>query len=383
MSRDFEYRAPNCARHCCLSIWQRCRLPYPTMSPPRLFWLLEFRRTEIDPAGSYLAITILRVAGAVASIWASAAFLIYSLSALCRANRDREGGITINTATSMSRRMVWAERSSAFIYHYHSRLPVISARSPPRQSILILTSPLTQVFLRAGLARMPAAAQAAGLFSLITLSQTNPGALTPRATGFAPVATIAGRHQRRPNKSRFSRQPPRPDILSNSREHQNARRKFQRQPRRTGIAGRRGSYKHNVPPSARRRRTAFRHGCALSPTFGAPNNQIGSFWVSTAKNISGYRAKDVWSAQNHHDQVFGPLLGASQLTLVGKSAESMCLICPAKTNCALTEPAPTPAGSQAAMNTPRRRAASLFPPCRGAPLRTRFLGLPDSRPARI
>lgn len=76
---------------------------------------------------------------------------------------------------------------------------MISARTPTVAVNTNLTGPLTQVFLRAGLPADAAAAQAAGLFQLIVLSQTNPGALTPAPLGTLQAAqsqqAIAGARQ--------------------------------------------------------------------------------------------------------------------------------------------------------------------------------------------
>jgi len=73
-------------------------------------------------------------------------------------------------------------------------------------------------------------------------------------------------------------------------------------------------------------------------------------------------------------KVFGPLLGASQLTLVGEVAESMCLICPAKTNCAFDGAGTYTSGSQAAMNNTTSPGSVPLPAVPRSALRTRFLG---------
>ncbi len=67
-----------------------------------------------------------------------------------------------------------------YFLKYHSRVPVLSARTPTTPINPNLTGPLTMVFMQAGMPAQMAQAQAQGLFQLLTLLQTQgPGALTP------------------------------------------------------------------------------------------------------------------------------------------------------------------------------------------------------------
>jgi len=95
------------------------------MSPPRLFGCWSFAAPKSIRRGVIFSNNDFASRGGSRVYWASAAFLIYSLSALVPRDAIAREEITINTGpTSMSRRMVWAERSSAFI------LPIIIAGCP-------------------------------------------------------------------------------------------------------------------------------------------------------------------------------------------------------------------------------------------------------------
>jgi len=56
---------------------------------------------------------------------------------------------------------------------------------------------------------------------------------------------------------------------------------------------------------------------SLNPAYGT-SNQIGNYLGQYSTEVSGYRRHDVWTAQTTLTKVFGPQLGASQLTVVGE-----------------------------------------------------------------
>ena len=145
------------------------------------FWLLEFRRNEIEPAGTYFS------TNDFASRGGKNVFLGFgsladngTLGGIPR-DFDREGG-NFNQYGVAARYTAAAlnDTDLGFYYaKYHSRSPLISSRTPTVPINTDLTGPLTAVFIRAGLPPAAAAAQASGIFQLIVLSQTNPAALTP------------------------------------------------------------------------------------------------------------------------------------------------------------------------------------------------------------
>ena len=163
--------------------------------------MLEFRRVKIDPAGSYFSNNDFATRGGRHVYLGFGALSDQTHLGGIPRDLDREGNNFSQygvTARILAPGLNDTE-FGLYLTRYHSRLPVISARTPTVAVNTNLTGPLTQVFLRAGLPADAAAAQAAGLFQLIVLSQTNPGALTPAPLGTLQAAqsqqAIAGARQ--------------------------------------------------------------------------------------------------------------------------------------------------------------------------------------------
>ena len=283
------------------------------------FWLLEFRRTEIDPAGSYFSTNDFASRGG-RSVYLGFGALsdLQPLGAVPR-DLDHEANNFSQYGADLRISVPTLEDTEfgLFFANYHSRLPVISARTPSGPVNTDLTGPLTQVFLRAGLPAAQAAGQASAIFQLIVLSKTNPGALTPAqlATLQAPQtqAAISGAQQialltAAATARYFIEFPENIKMLGASFS--------------TSIGGLAWqgeiSYKHDVPLQVDDVELLFAALSTLTPTFGAPNNQIGSFLGQYSKYISGYRREDVWTSQTTLTKIFGPTLGAGQFTVVGE-----------------------------------------------------------------
>jgi hypothetical protein len=288
------------------------------------FWLLEFRRTEIDAAGSYFSSNDFASRGG-RNVYLGFGALSdqQPLGAIPR-GLDHEG----NNYTQYGADLHISVPALAdtdfglFFANYHSRLPVISAVTPSTPINPNLTGPLTQVFLRAGLDSPTAGAQAAGLFQLITLAQTNPSALTPTqiATLNAPQsqAAIAGAKQialltAAATGRYFIEYPENIRMLGAS---------FNTSIDSLGIAWQgEVSYKHGVPLQVDDVELLFSTLSALdSPggaSFGA-NNQLGDHRGQYGVYVPGFKREDVWSAQTTMTKVFGPTLRANQLTVLGE-----------------------------------------------------------------
>ena len=81
------------------------------------------------------------------------------------------------------------------------------------------------------------------------------------------------------------------------------------------------SYKANVPLQVDDVELLFATLSALDTPGGSvfgSNNQIGNYAGRFDTYVSGYRRLDVWQAQSTATKVFGPMLGANQLTVVGE-----------------------------------------------------------------
>jgi hypothetical protein len=77
------------------------------------------------------------------------------------------------------------------------------------------------------------------------------------------------------------------------------------------------SYKHNVPLQVDDVELLFAALSAFAPQFGT-HNQVGNYLGQYGREISGFRRHDVWTAQTTGTKVFGPMLRASQLVVVGE-----------------------------------------------------------------
>jgi len=284
------------------------------------FWMLEFRRVEIDPAGSYFSNNDFATRGGRTVYLGFGALSDRTPLGGIPRDLDREGNNFSQygvTARILAPGLNDTE-FGLYLTRYHSRLPVISARTPTIAVNTNLTGPLTQVFLRAGLPADAAAAQAAGLFQLIVLSQTNPAALTPVQLGTlqAPQSqqAIAGARQiallTAAGTGRYFTEYPEDLTMAGV--------SFNTDLAATGISWQgEVSYKQDVPLQIDDVELLFAALSALSPAFGA-NNQIGNYLGQYGREVSGFRREDVWTAQTTATKIFGPTFGASQLTLLGE-----------------------------------------------------------------
>jgi hypothetical protein len=288
------------------------------------FWLLEFRRTEIDPAGSYFSSNDFATRGGRHVYLGFGALSDQQPLGGIPRDLDHEG----NNYTQYGANLRLSVPALAdtefglFFANYHSRLPVISAVTPTGPINTNLTGPLTQVFIRSGLDSTTAAAQAAGLWQLIVLSQTNPGALTPTQLATLQAAqtqaAIGGARQialltAAATGRYFIEYPENIRMLGLS---------FNTSLDSLGVAWQgEVSYKHGVPLQVDDVELLFATLSAVDTTggtnFGA-NNQLGNYRGQYRVYVPGFKREDVWSAQTTMTKVFGPTLGAGQLLLLGE-----------------------------------------------------------------
>jgi hypothetical protein len=282
------------------------------------FWLMEFRRVEVDPAGTYFSTNDFATRGGRNVYLGFGALSDQTPLGAIPRTLDREGN-NFNQFGISTRVLAPALNDTEFGFYltrYHSRLPVISARTPTAPIDTNLTGPLTAVFVRAGLPAAQAAAQAAGVFQLIVLSQTNPAALSPVQIATLQAAqtqaAIAGARQialltAAGTGRYFVEYPEDLTMLGAS---------FNTDLASTGISLQgEVSYKQDVPLQVDDVELLFAALSTLNPAFGA-NNQVGNYLGKYGQEISGYRRHGVWTGQATATKVFGQVLGASQLALV-------------------------------------------------------------------
>lgn len=284
------------------------------------FWLLEFRRNELEPAGTYFSTNDFAPRGG------SQVFLGFGsvadtgvLGSIPRA-QDRDGG-NFNQYGVAARWLAAGLNNTEFGFYYaryHSRSPVISARTPTTPINTDLTGPLTAAFIRGGVPPAAAPGQAAAIFALIVKSSVAPATLTPielATLQSAPVmAAIAGARQialltAAATGRYFTEYPEDLDLFGVS---------FNTSLGQSGISWQGEiAVKKEVPLQLDDVEVLFAALSALAPQFGA-NNQIGNYLGQYGLEVPGYRRHNVWTAQTTLTKVFGPRLRAQQLTVLGE-----------------------------------------------------------------
>jgi hypothetical protein len=329
------------------------------------FWLLEFRRTEIDPAGSYFSTNDFATRGG-SNVYLGFGSLpdTTPLGAVPRAG-DREGG-NYNQYGADLHISVPALGGTDFGFYfanYHSRLPVISSRTPtgPVTSAAV-SGALVNLLIQNG-AATPATAPTVAQ-TLLTLSVTNPAVLSAgqRAliTGAQTIAVLntaaTGRY--------FVEYPEDIRMLGVS---------FNTSLGNTGIACQGEiSYKHGVPLQVDDVELLFATLSALSPTYGAPNNQLGSYLGQYDTEISGFRREDVWTGQTSLTKTFGPTLHASQFTVIGEVGGVYVPGLPSKDTLRFDGSGTFTSANQTAMNNTASPGSTPFPAAPASAFADRF-----------
>lgn len=291
------------------------------------FWLLEFRRNELEPAGSYFSTNDFASRGGK-NVFLGFGGLADSgtLGGIPRGPDRRPSDISqYGVAVHALVPAVNDTDFGLYFASYRSRSPVISARTPttPISSAFVqatagslATANLAPAMIAAG---YPAAGVSAAITTLLGAAFTNvpaaalPATLQPFYPAAQSIASSAGKIgllTAAATGRYFVEYPDDIAMLGAS---------FNTSIGATGISWQgEVSYKHEVPLQVDDVELLFATLSSLTPTFGAPNNQIGSFYGLLNHEISGYRRHDVWTAQSTFTKVFGPLLGSQQFTLVGE-----------------------------------------------------------------
>ncbi len=290
------------------------------------FWLLEFRRNELEPAGTYFS------TNDFASRGGSKVFLGFGslpdsgvLGAISRAP-DRLPGDTnqYGIATRMLAPALNNTELGFYYSRYNSRSPVISARTPTAgvSSALVistasgLAAPLVPALIGAGI---PAANVSASLTTLIGAALTGvpaaalPAALQPfypSVQAIAAGASKIGLLTAAATGRYYTEYPEGIDVFGAS---------FNTSLGATGVSWQgEVTYRPNVALQVDDVELLYATLSSLTPTFGPPNNQIGSYLGKLDTDVPGFRRHQVWTAQSTLTKVFGPMLGSQQFTLLGE-----------------------------------------------------------------
>ena len=301
--------------------------------------LLEFRRTDIDPAGTYFSTNdfasrsgqnVMLGFGALSDhVPFNDGTSTFLLGGIPR-GKDHEPsnygqwGLAMHyLATNLN------HTDFGFYYlNYSSRLPVISAVTPTDpisvSYVQSYASYLGATQLAPGMiaAGYPAAGVPAALTSLLGAAfygypaSVLPASLQPfypSAQGIVAGAKKVGLLKAAATGRYFVEYPKGIDMFGVS---------FNTDVGTTGISLQGEiSHKSHVPLQIDDVELLFATLSALDTpggsVFGA-NNQLGNYAGQFGTKVSGYRALNVWQAQTTATKVFGPMLGASQLTVVAE-----------------------------------------------------------------
>ncbi len=323
--------------------------PNVTIEP---FWLLEFRRNELEPTGTYFSTNDFATRGG-STVWlgfGSIPDLGSPIGGISR-EKDRDAG-NFNQYGVATRVLAPGLNNTEFGFYYaryNSRSPVISARTPTLAIDTNLTGPLTAAFIRGGIPPAQAGPQAAAIFQMIVKSSLAPQTLTPveiATLQSAPVqAAIAGARQIALLTAAASGR-----YFTEYAEGLNLYGiSFNTSLGRTGISWQGEiALKNDVPLQVDDVELLFSALSTLAPQFGA-NNQVGNYLGQYGKEISGYRRHRVFTAQSTMTKVFGPMLGSQQFTLLGEVGGVWANL-PSKGQLRYDGPGTFTSGSQTAMN---------------------------------
>lgn len=295
------------------------------------FWLLEFRNTDIEAAGTYFS------TNDFASIGGDTVYLGFGalpeggpLGAIKRAKDDgpnnfSQWGFAIrHFAENLN-----STEFGLFVANFHSRLPLIDAITPggPINPAVVLgtANQLTQSQLIPGmiangvppqLAPPAAAGLVSAAFAGVPQEAIDMSPILGPVAPFYPSAQgiVSGSQQvgllTAANTANYFLEYP-DDIFMIGAS-------FNTDLGNTGIAWQgEVSYKQDVPLQIDDVEVLFAALSTLNPAFGEAN-QIGNFFGQYGKIIRGWRPHDVVTAQTTMTKVFGPTLGADSLTVVGE-----------------------------------------------------------------
>jgi hypothetical protein len=322
------------------------------------FWLLEFRRTEIEPAGTYFSTNDFASRGGNRVMLGFGALSDQqNLGAIPR-DLDREGNNYSQFGFALRNLLPNLNSTELGLYYlrYHSRLPIISARTPtgPVSTELVVstatnlaTAQLAPAMIGFG---FPPAAVPGALQTLIGAALTGvpAAALPPELQPFYPSAVAIANGARQiglltaaATGRYFIEYPEDIDMFGVS---------FNTDIPGTGIAWQgEVAYKRGVPLQVDDVELLFATLSALSPVFGPPNNQMGGFLGQYNRELSGYRRLDVWTAQTTLTKVFGPHFGADQIVVLGEVGAMWVPDLPAQNILRFEVPGTYTSGNQAAM----------------------------------
>lgn len=277
------------------------------------FYQLEWKRTLIEPNGSYFSTNDVVSEGSD-KVWLGFGAVPqgapFGFVPRGQDNTPSDGG-QFGVAARVYAPSLNGTEFGFYYMHYNSRTPLVSAITPTGPINQDLTGPLTYVFTSAGLPPANAQAQAQGVMALLTAySVYGPEALTPEqlATLTAPQTQAAIDGAKRvallsaiTTANYIVEYPEGIDLFGVSFN--------------TGLGGTGWSlqgelsFRPNQPAQLDDVEILFAALSTLEPSFGFLS-QFDSYFGQYEEYISGYTLEDMWQYQMTATKVFPGILGA-------------------------------------------------------------------------
>jgi hypothetical protein len=321
------------------------------------FYQLQWQETEIDPTGTYFS------TNDFAGVGGSRVYLGFGAVADTTAYgfvpRGPDGWADDGGQWGIAARILAPNLNSTefglYAINYHSRLPLISARTPTSAIsaayVQATASSLAQANLAPAMinAGYPAAGVPAALTTLLGAALTGvpvsalPSTLQPfypAAQTIASSARTLGFFQSAATGAYLIEYPEDIQLFGAS---------FNTDVGTTGISLQgEVSYKVGQPLQIDDVELLFAALSSINPAFG-PNNQMGNYLGQLNTRVQGWKRKDVWQAQFTATKVLSGILGASQWVVLGEMGATLVPHLPEKDSLRFDGSGTFTGGSQAYM----------------------------------
>ncbi|RXK56497.1 DUF1302 domain-containing protein [Oleiharenicola lentus] len=289
------------------------------------FYLLDWKRTRVDPPGTYFSTNdFVAKGGTKVYLGFGAIADSAGLGAVTRGpdgEPDKQGQYGVNL------RWLAEDLNSTefgfFFMNYHSRLPAISARTP---TSAISPALVQSTALGLGTANLVPAMIASGLFNSTTapvgmqtvvgaaLTGVPASALPPTLQPFYPAAAQIASGAR--TIGFLSSAQTANYLIEFPEDIRLVGASFNTSIKGIALQGEL-SYRSNQPLQVDDVELLFAALSSINPTYGT-NNQLGNFAGQLNTHITGYRRHKVWTGQLTATRVGRGILGAAQSTLLGE-----------------------------------------------------------------
>ncbi|HEX9782033.1 MAG TPA: DUF1302 domain-containing protein [Opitutaceae bacterium] len=290
------------------------------------FLQLTWQETEIDPPGSYFSTNDFLGAGGDRVFLGFGAVADSSSFGFVPRGPDAKAGDSGQWGVAARQLLPGLNDTEIgfFFVNYHSRLPLISARTPTRPISAaevqatagsLALSNLAPAMVQAG---FPANQVPAALSTLLGAALTNvPAANLPASLQpFYPAALSIASSAR--TLGFFSSAATGRYLIEYPEDIKLYGFSFNTDLASTGISLQGEiSYKTDVPIQLDDVELLFAALSSINPAFGG-NNQIGNFLGQLDTRVQGWKHKDAWQAQVTATRIFGPMFGANQALLLAE-----------------------------------------------------------------